>query len=101
MIPRLQRFYGGAQEAWWVMPVALLRSYVLMLPRLRAEVALQAVSETMIGTGSMEKRHAERALNAWERDADGPQEPRPQMTEAERIEYYGSTGLFQVEVVDG
>lgn len=72
-----------------------------MLPRLRAEGALQRVSETMIGTGNMEKRHAERALSEWDRAATGPvvfDSPLVR-TEEERIELYRETGFFQVEIV--
>lgn len=101
MIPRLQAFYGGAQEAWWHMPVALLRSYVTMLPRLRAERALGAVSETMIGTGSMRKQDAERALREWRREAEGPRDwsEIPPKTEQEKQELYAASGFFDVEVV--
>lgn len=101
MIPRLQAFYGGSPDAWWVMPVALLRSYLVMLPRLRAERALQAVSETMIGTGSMEKKHAQKTLKDWQREASGPQRVKKPMSEQELIDMHRSTGFFDVEIVGG
>lgn len=86
---------------WLRMPLSVLNAYTRMLPRVRAEHALQNVSEVMIGTGSMEKRYAERALNEWEREAAGPVKFDSPLvrTEEERIELYRETGFFQVEVV--
>lgn len=82
------------------MPLGVLRSYISVLPRLRAEGSLERVGETLIGTGNMEKRHAERALAGWERAAQSAHDARPQMTEEERREYYAETGFFDVEVVE-
>src|SRR5512139_404025 len=41
ILARLQRFYGGEPEAWLTrVPVALIRAYARMLPRLRAAEAI-------------------------------------------------------------
>lgn len=87
--------------AWLEIPLGVVMAYLANLNRLRAEDALQNVSEAMIGTGNMEKRYAERALNDWQREADGPIERDSPLirTEEERIELYRETGFFQVEIV--
>lgn len=86
---------------WLRLPMGVLSAYVQNLPRMRAEGALEGVSVTMIGTGSMEKRHAERALRDWQREAAGTEPGLPPKTEEEKRELYASSGFFEVEVVPG
>lgn len=85
---------------WLRLPLCVLRSYIDVLPRVRAERALEGVSVALIGAGNMEQRHAERAINDWQREANGPMERAPQLTEEERRELYRQSGFFDVEVVD-
>lgn len=55
------------------MPLALVHACQVMLPRLAAEEALEAVNRTAVGSGAAEEDDARRALGAWEKDANGPQ----------------------------
>lgn len=103
MIARLQVFYGGSPMDWFRTPLCVLRAFIAAMPRLRAERSLERVGETLIGTGNMEKRYAERTLSAWEREASGPTDWQGSplvRSEQERRELYKETGFFEVEVVD-
>lgn len=81
------------------MPLYLFRAYARMLPQLRAEDALMGVSQTMIGTGSMEKRSADRILGDWRYEAEGPRPKVVITSEEDRIAQAGLGGMFDVEVV--
>lgn len=86
---------------WLRLPLGVLRSYIQVMSRLRAEGSLERVGEALIGAGNMEKRTAERILGQWERAADaGGSERFPKLTEGERREHYVTTGMFEVEVVE-
>lgn len=37
LIPELQRFYHGNPESWLHVPIALLKAYIAMLPRLKKQ----------------------------------------------------------------
>lgn len=63
--------------AWLVMPMRLLRGYIVALPRLRAEESIRRVSETRVAQGV---EGADEVFEAWldeagrekeEKDADG------------------------------
>lgn len=71
-IPRLQRFYGG-HPGWWLAeaPIALVRAFIRMLPRLDAEEQIAASSVHALGSGAMEKKDRERMLAALRKAAGG------------------------------
>jgi hypothetical protein len=48
LVTRLQKFYGGAPEAWFHAPAWLLKVYAEMLPRLDAEHQLQAIEAAAV-----------------------------------------------------
>jgi len=54
------------------MPIALLKSYAAMLPRLQAEEQLARIRAGALASGVGEKRDRDRALAALERQAKGP-----------------------------
>lgn len=99
MIPRLQAFYGGAPMAWLSMPVALLRAYVVMLPRLVAESSLRGLGVALVASGNMRKGDAQGLIGEWQRAADAGRSERPVLSEDERRDLYESSGFFDVEVV--
>lgn len=83
------------------MPLAVLRSYIRVLPRVRAEASLTRVSEALVASGNMEKRAAERLLAEWETDAQTGQAYKRHQSEEEHREYLAESGFFDVEVVSG
>jgi hypothetical protein len=54
------------------MPIALLKAYAAMLPRLEAEEQLGRIHAGALAFGGGEKRDRERALAQLERQAKGP-----------------------------
>lgn len=52
------------------MPVGLLRAYVTMLPRLRAEESLLAMERTATGMVSIEPEARRNILRTWERQTE-------------------------------
>lgn len=54
------------------MPIALLKAYAAMLPRLDAEEQLSRVHAGALAFGGGEKRERESAIGALERQAKGP-----------------------------
>lgn len=58
------------------MPIALLKAYAAMLPRLEAEEQLGRIHAGALAFGGGEKRDRERAIAALERQARGPQAKR-------------------------
>ena len=62
-------------------PSALVRSYVRMMPILRAEESIQAADRTAVGMVMLEADSRERILDGWHRQATrrplivGPDEP--------------------------
>lgn len=68
-VARLQRFYGGEPAAWLDLPGWLLRAFGELLPVLRAEEALEAVSVLAVGTGAARRQDAQAAIRRWHREA--------------------------------
>lgn len=67
-MPELQRFYGGDPMAWLAtMPIAVVRAYQAMLPRLEAQESLTAAQRTSVGTGRYKPEEAQRLIRAWQR----------------------------------
>jgi len=99
MIARLQLFYGGSPQDWVKIPLCLVRAYIKMIPRLRAEQALNNISEVMLGSGTMEHRAAQGALRDLQMEAQGESSEPRKLTEEERVQAIRSQGLFEVEVV--
>lgn len=99
MIARLQVFYGGRPMDWLRMPLCVLRSYLRMLPRLRAERALEGVSVALVASGNMRKGDAQDLIGEWQAAAqDGA--PRRAQTDAQRRDQAARLD-FDVEVVPG
>lgn len=59
------------------MPIALIKGYAAMLPRLQAEEQLARIGATALGMGGGEKRDRDRAIAALEKQARGPVAKRP------------------------
>ncbi|MFW1410855.1 hypothetical protein ACEWAY_23260, partial [Vibrio parahaemolyticus] len=53
LVPRLQRFYGGRPD-WWLAeaPAALVRAFIVMLPRIEAMEQLSAIEAASMAMGS-------------------------------------------------
>lgn len=54
-----------------LIPVGLVDAHRVMLPRLRAQEALRAVTATTIGSGLGDKDTRTRVMRQWARDAAG------------------------------
>lgn len=97
MIARLQTFYGGRPMDWLRMPLCVLRAYLKMLPRLRAERSLEGVSVALVASGNMKKGDAQDLIGEWQNAAqDG--KPRRALTNEQRRDQAARLD-FDVEVV--
>lgn len=85
MIPRLHSFYGPADPAfgaWQRVPGYLLKCYVAMLPRLRAEEELAAIQRGHAFTDRpLEGRDRTSYVTQLQRTASGSR--RPKMSKAD------------------
>jgi hypothetical protein len=54
---------------WFDMPLAVIRAFVAMLPRLEAEEALKTAQRVSVGTGATKNGRA--VIRGWERAARG------------------------------
>ncbi len=73
------------------MPVLLLRAYMVLLPRLQAEEALQAVAVLQAAHPEYKPEHRRRLLQGWERQAQ---------QESERVKpTVGQLGMVGIRVV--
>jgi hypothetical protein len=70
LIPRLQRFFGGRLEEWLELPLRWLNAYAEMLPRLRAEESMRAVTEIQLGEGRLTDESRDEIWAAWQEAAD-------------------------------
>lgn len=71
-------------------PVALLKAYAAMLPRLEAEEQLRRIEAGALAFGGGEKRDRERAIAKLERQAKGPKaRQRPKQASASDLAMMG------------
>lgn len=73
-------------------PFALLQSYAVALPRLRAGASLRHVAEVGIGTGSMEAETSRELLREWE-DATESGSRVEKLAEDEKTEVLRGIGI--------
>ena len=67
----LQAFYGGTPKAWLSdTPIAVLRAFYAMMPRLQARKRLEAIEDLMLASGGYSQRTAQRLFDALERKAN-------------------------------
>ena len=96
-MPRLQRFYGGDPRFWLdEAPVAIVRAYAAMLPRLEAEEALRGWGLAMLGAGRVSAAAARRKERELMRAAHG-RAARPARATPQAMAMMG----IAVEIVDG
>ncbi|MEZ5790509.1 MAG: hypothetical protein R3D34_06870 [Nitratireductor sp.] len=75
---RLQRFYGGNPRDWLeTLPLALVRAFARMLPRLEAEETLRNWGTGSLAAGLVKPHEARRLRSQLSRAAGGNRKPVP------------------------
>lgn len=67
LIARLSRFYPGISPIDWLerTPVAVLRAYLVMIPRLSGEESVRAANVVAVGSGTLERDDRRSLVASW------------------------------------
>ena len=100
VLPTLQRFYRASEPTVWLkLSLNLLNAFLAYIPVLQARESLRRVLEFQVGSGSMERRAAQRLVEKWERIA-APDEAKPDEAQITKGEFAARMRMlgFQVNV---